>query len=323
MAEVIWLSRTGDAGVLELKHIEPGDPGPGEAWVEQEAIGVNYLDVMQRRGAVPIPVPGGLGLEGAGRVTAVGLGVTNVAVGDRVGYALGPIGSYASGRIYPASRLVKLPDGISTADAAAVLFKGITAQYLIKSTYPVCPGTTILLYGASGGLGRLLAPWAKHLGARVIGVVSKETSVGLATSAGCDEVLVWGAGDLPSEVARLTDGRKVDVVYDGVGKATFNASIDSLRARGMMVSIGASSGLPDPVSIATLNKNSLFLTRPGLAAHATDVEEYRERAHDVLDAVRQSIIEPAISRTFALAEAADAHRALEQGGAGGTLILKP
>jgi NADPH:quinone reductase len=323
MAEAIWLSKTGGADVLELKHIEPSGPGPGEAWVEQEAVGVNYLDVMQRRGAVPIPVPGGIGLEGAGRVTAVGPDVTNVAVGDRVGYALGPIGSYASGRIYPASRLVKLPDGISTADAAAVLFKGITAQYLIKSTYPVGPGTTILLYGASGGLGQLLAPWAKHLGARVIGIVPKETSVGLAASAGCDEVLVWGACDLPSEVARLTDGRKVDVVYDGIGKETFNASIDSLRVRGMMVSIGASSGLPDPVSIATLNKNSLFLTRPGLAAHASDVEEYRERAHDVLDAVRLGIIKPTISRTFALAEAADAHRALEQGGAGGSLILKP
>src|SRR5687768_2783396 len=137
MADAIWLSQTGDVDVLELTHIEPSNPGPGEAWVEQEAIGVNYLDVMQRRGAVPIPLPGGLGLEGAGRVTAVGPDVTNVAVGDRVGYALGPIGSNASGRIYPASRLVKLPDGISTADAAAVLFKGITAQYLIKSTYPV------------------------------------------------------------------------------------------------------------------------------------------------------------------------------------------
>ena len=136
MAEVIWLSRTGDADVLELKRIEPSDPGPGEAWVEQEAVGVNYLDVMQRRGAVPIPVPGGLGLEGAGRVTAIGPGVTDVAVGDKVGYALGPIGSYAIGRPYPASRLVKLPDGISTEDAAAILFKGITAQYFIKSTYP-------------------------------------------------------------------------------------------------------------------------------------------------------------------------------------------
>jgi NADPH2:quinone reductase len=323
MAEAIWLSRTGDADVLELKRIEPSDPGPGEAWVEQEAVGVNYLDVMQRRGSVPIPLPGGLGLEGAGWVTAIGPGVTGVAVGDKVGYALGPIGSYASGRPYPASRLVKLPDGISTEDAAAILFKGITAQYLIKSTYPVGPGTTILLYGASGGLGQFLVPWAKHLGARIIGVVSKEASVGLAASAGCDEVLVWGACDVPSEVTRLTDGRKVDVVYDGVGRETFDASIDSLKVRGMMVSIGASSGLPDPVSIATLNKNSLFLTRPGLAAHATNVEEYRGRAHDVLDAVRQGITKPSISRTFALAEAAHAHRALEQGGIGGTLILKP
>ena len=176
MATAIRLTQTGGPEVLELESIEQAQPGPREAWVEQEAIGVNYLDVMQRKGAVPIPLPGGIGLEAAGRVTAVGSDVTNVAVGDRVAYILGKLGAYASGRLYPAERLVRLPDGISFEDAATVLFKGITAQYLLKSTYPVGPGTVVLLYGVAGGLGQIMAPWAKHLGAFVIGVV-KEASI--------------------------------------------------------------------------------------------------------------------------------------------------
>ncbi|WCK80178.1 quinone oxidoreductase family protein [Agrobacterium fabrum] len=322
MAKAVIASTTGGPDVLRLVEVEQRPPGHGEAWVEHDAVGVNYLDVMQRQGAVPIPLPGGIGLEGAGRVTAVGPGVEGVAIGDRVGYILGPIGSYATGRLYPAERLVKLPDDIDARSAASILFKGITAQYLIKSTYKVVPGTNILLYGASGGVGLILASWAKHLGARVIGVVSREASVEAATRAGCESVLVWGSCDLPTEVARLTDGQMVDVVYDGIGKKTFNASIDSLRPRGMMVSIGASSGLPDPVSIATLNKNSLFLTRPGLAAHATAMGEYRSRAADVLAAVQQGVIVPAIGKSFALADAAEAHRALEHGLAGGAVILE-
>jgi NADPH2:quinone reductase len=321
MADVIRLTQTGDPEVLALEQVDLAAPGPGEALVEQDAIGVNYLDVTQRRGAVPIPVPGGLGLEGAGRVAAVGDGVTEIAVGDRVAYALGPIGSYASARLYPANRLVKLPDSLGTQEAAGVLFKGLTAQYLIKSTYPVVPGTVVLLYGAAGGVGQILAPWARHLGATVIGVVSKAASVERARNAGCNEVLVWGNGDLPAEVGRVTDGRMADVVYDGVGRLTFDASLASLRVRGTMVSIGASSGTPEPVAIAALNAKSLFLTRPGLGAHVTDLDEYHTRARDVLDAVAQGIISPHVARTFALAEAAEAHRALETGTAGGSVVL--
>jgi NADPH:quinone reductase len=324
MVSAIRLTQTGGPEVLVLETVEQAEPGPQEAWIEQEAVGVNFLDVTQRKGAVPIPLPGGLGLEGAGRVTAVGSAVTNVAVGDRVAYILGPLGAYASGRLYPAERLVRLPETLSFDDAATVLFKGITAQYLLKSTYPVGPGTVVLLYGVAGGLGQIMAPWAKHLGAFVIGVVSKEASIERARALGCDAVLVWGACDLPAEVATLTNGRKADVVYDGIGRDTFGASLDSLRPRGLLASIGASTGAPPPIEVGTLNaKGSLFLTRPGLAAHATDITEYRERAEDVFAAVSDGIIKPSAWKAFSLADAAGAHAALESGGSAGPILLKP
>ena len=324
MVSAIRLTQTGGPEVLVLATVEQAEPGPQEAWIEQEAVGVNFLDVTQRKGAVPIQLPGGLGLEGAGRVTAVGSAVTNVAVGDRVAYILGPLGAYASGRLYPAERLVRLPETLSFDDAATVLFKGITAQYLLKSTYPVRPGTVVLLYGVAGGLGQIMAPWAKHLGAFVIGVVSKEASIERARALGCDAVLVWGACDLPAEVATLTNGRKADVVYDGIGRDTFGASLDSLRPRGLLASIGASTGAPPPIEVGTLNaKGSLFLTRPGLAAHATDITEYRERAEDVFAAVSDGIIKPSAWKAFSLADAARAHAALESGGSAGPILLKP
>ena len=324
MVSAIRLTQTGGPEVLVLETVEQAEPGPQEAWIEQEAVGVNFLDVTQRKGAVPIPLPGGLGLEGAGRVTAVGSAVTNVAVGDHVAYILGPLGAYASGRLYPAERLVRLPETLSFDDAATVLFKGITAQYLLKSTYPVGPGTVVLLYGVAGGLGQIMAPRAKHLGASMIGVVSKEASIERARALGCDAVLVWGACDLPAEVATLTNGRKADVVYDGIGRDTFGASLDSLRPRGLLASIGASTGAPPPIEVGTLNaKGSLFLTRPGLAAHATDITEYRERAEDVFAAVSDGIIKPSAWKAFSLADAAGAHAALESGGSAGPILLKP
>ncbi|MFC0200374.1 quinone oxidoreductase family protein [Paracoccus rhizosphaerae] len=322
MTIAIRLQEAGPPSVLHIVDVECTRPGPGEVWLEQEAIGVNYLDITQRNGAVKIPMPNGIGLEAAGRVGEVGPDVTHVKVGDRVVYALGPLGAYASGRIYPADRLVRLPDAISSEDAAAIFFKGLTAQYLLKSTYPVQAGTVVLAYGAAGGVGQILAAWARHLGATVIGVVSKEASVERARAAGCSEVLIWGKNDLPAEVARLTDGRKADVVYDGIGKLTFDTSLDCLRIRGTMVSIGASSGTPDPVSVATLNgRGSLFLTRPGLAHHITEIAEYRQRARDILDAVEQGIIDPSSGQLFPLVEVIKAHEALEDGTARGAVVL--
>jgi NADPH2:quinone reductase len=212
--------------------------------------------------------------------------VENVAVGDRVAYALGPLGSYAAGRLYPANRLVKLPDAISFEDAAAVVFKGITAQYLIKSTFAVGPGTVVLLYGAARALGQLLAPWAKHLGASVVGVVSKEASIARAKAAGCGHVLVW-SDNLPADVARVTNGHKADVIYDGIGRKTFAASLDSLHQRGTPVSIGASSGSPPPLEVGTLNaKGSLFLTLHADAYHGSH-DDRHARAFSARRAVRK------------------------------------
>lgn len=286
MGIAIRLTQTGGPDVLKTECITEARPGPGEVWIEQEAIGVNYLDVTQRNGAVPIPLPSGLGLEAAGRVAAIGRDVANVAVGERVAYILGPTGSYASGRLYPAQRLVRLPDKVSAGDAATVLFKGITAHYLLHSTYAVAPGTVVLLYGVA--------------------------------------VLVWGACDLPAEVAKLTNGQKAHVVYDGIGKLTFAASLDCLRPRGLMVSFGASSGAPEPVAVGTLNaKGSLFLTRPGLAAHATELGEYHQRADAVFGAVTAGVIKPVTWNVFSLSDAAAAHAALEGGQSAGAILLKP
>lgn len=323
MIDVVRLEETGGPEVLKLDRVAPQQPGPGEVWLEQRAIGVNYLDVTQRNGAVPIPLPNGLGLEGAGYVRAVGAGVTNVAIGDRVAYALGPLGSYASERSYPAERLIHIPGEISFAEASATLFKGLTAQYLIKSTYPVASGTVVLLYGAAGAVGQIMAAWATHLGATVIGVVSRRSSVARAQAAGCAHVLVWGECDIPAEVRRFTRGEMAHVVYDGVGKATFEASIDSLRSRGMMVSFGASSGSPNPVALATLNKMSLFLTRPGLAAHITNLQEYRERARDVFDALSSKVFAPNIWREAPLADVVEIHRSLDAGANEGAIVLTP
>ncbi len=324
MAAVIRFNQPGDPSVLWEDTVAEQAPGEGQVWLQQAAIGVNYLDVTQRNGAVKVPLPSGLGLEGAGTVVSVGAGVTNVQPGDRVAYATGPLGGYAAQRLYPAERLVKLPAGVSFEQAAAVLFKGITAQYLLKSTYPVGPETSMLLYGVAGGLGQIMGQWAKHLGAYVIGVVSKPESIERAKAVGCDEVLVFDATTLAADVAKLTQGRKVDVVYDPIGRISFEASLDSLRPRGLMVSFGASSGAPAAVELSTLNgKGSLFLTRPSIVAHTASAAEYQERAADVLAAVEAGIITPRIWKTYPLAEAARAHEALESGQSGGAIVLTP
>lgn len=324
MAVAANFTETGGPEVLGLIPVDEVKPGSGQVWIEHDAIGVNYLDVTQRNGAVKIPLPSGLGLEGAGRVTAIGPDVTNVSTGDRVAYILGPIGSYSSGRLYPARRLIKLPNSIAAENAAAVLFKGITAHYLIHSTFAVGPGSVILAYGAAGALGQILVPWAKALGAFVIGVVSKEPSEVRAKNAGCDAVFVWGKCNLAAEVAKITSGAKADVVYDGIGKTTFATSLDCLRPRGTLVSLGASSGIPDPVSVATLGaRGSLFLTRPGLVDHATDLSEYHARANSVIDAVVKGIINPAPWKIYPLLDVAQAHTALESGLSEGAIVLKP
>lgn len=324
MSSQITLSEFGGPEVLQVVLASEQAPGPGEVRLHQAAIGVNPLDLNQRLGAVPIALPSGLGLEGAGIVAAVGDGVSNVTVGERVAYATGPLGAYASSRLYPAERLVKLPAAVSFEDAAAVLFKGITAHYLLTATYPVGPGTRVLIYGAAGALGQIMVPWAKHLGAQVIGVVSKAQSVERAKAAGCDHVLVFDAATLASQVKALTDGNKVDVVYDSIGRVTLEASLDCLRPRGLLVSFGATSGTPPAIEFGTLNaKGSLFATRPSLAAHTATTEEYQQRAQAVLQAITDGIIRPRAWRSFPLAEAAQAHAELASGRAQGAIVLTP
>ncbi|WJK12422.1 quinone oxidoreductase family protein [Pseudomonas fluorescens] len=324
MVTTAVIHQTGEPQVIQLEQSTAQTPGPGEVWLEQFAIGVNPLDLSQRSGAAPLALPSGLGLEGAGRVVVVGANVTNVAVGDRVAYATGPVGAYASARLYPANRLVKIPDSLSFEDAAAVLFKGITAQYLLKSTYPVGPGSTVLIYGAAGALGQIMVPWAKHLGAVVIGVVSSAESVERARLAGCDEVLVFDEATLADAVVDITQGKKVDVVYDPIGRVSFEASLNCLRPRGLLVSFGMASGAPAPVEISTLNaKGSLFLTRPSLAAHTATPEEYQQRAKDVLQAIDAGIIQPNVGRRYPLADAARAHADLHRGGLPGSVVLVP
>ncbi|OLF53415.1 quinone oxidoreductase family protein [Pseudomonas chlororaphis] len=324
MVTSVKLHQVGGPQVLQFAQAQVQAPGAGEVWLEQTAIGVNPLDLSQRSGAVPVALPCGLGLEGAGLVKAVGPGVTQVEVGDRVAYATGPLGAYASARLYPAERLVKLPPELASDAAAAVLFKGITAQYLLTTTYPVGPGTRVLVYGAAGALGQLLVPWAKHLGATVIGVVSKPHSVDRARAAGCDEVLVFNAATLARQVVEITQGHKVDVVYDPIGRLTFEASLDSLRPRGVLVSFGAASGAPEPVAVGTLNaKGSLFLTRPSLAAHTASASEYQMRAAEVLAACAAGIIQPRIWQHYPLADVARAHADLQDGRAQGAIVLIP
>ena len=320
----VRIDAAGGPDALRLEMAEPEVPGPGQVWLQQAAIGVNPLDVSQRKGAVPIAFPSSLGLEGAGHVVAVGPGVANVAVGDRVGYATGPLGAYASARLFPAERLVRLPDAVGLDEAAAVLFKGITAQYLLKTTYSVVPGANVLIYGAGGALGQLMCAWARHLGAFVMGVVSRPESVERARAAGCDAVFVFDPATLAGQVREATHGSGADVVYDPIGRATLEASFDSLRPRGLLVSFGATSGVPAPIAVGTLNaKGSLFLTRPSLAAHTATAAEYQERAQDVLQAVAAGIITPRIWRRYALADACKAHADLEQGRSQGAIILAP
>lgn len=324
MGSIIRISSTGAPQVMQLQEADVTTPGVGEVWIEQKAIGVNYLDVTQRNGAVPIALPSGLGLEGAGLVTAVGPEVTQVATGDRVAYASGPLGGYATGRLIPANRLVKFPESVDYESAAAVLFKGITAHYLLTSTYAVGPGTTLVLYGVAGGVGDIMARWSKHLGAFVIGVVSRPESIEKAKAAGCDEVLVFDAQNLPQRVSEITKGRKADVVYDPIGRISFAASLECLRPRGLMVSFGASSGAPAPVEVSQLNaKGSLFLTRPSLAAHTATPEEYQMRAQAVIDALKEGIIAPRVWKTYPLSEAGQAHADLESGRSQGTILLIP
>jgi NADPH2:quinone reductase len=322
--KAIRFSRTGGPEVLELQNIELPPPRAGEILVKHTAIGVNFIDTYHRSGLYPVPLPSGLGLEAAGVVDAIGDNVSTVAKGDRVAYCTGPIGSYAEANNVPADRVVKLPSGISEETAAAALLKGMTAQYLLKRTYAVKRGETIVFHAAAGGVGLIACQWAKHLGAVVIGTVGAEEKSALAKENGCTHVLNTRAGDWAARVRDLSGGNGVPVVYDGVGKDTFMASLDCLAVRGMLVSFGNASGAVPAFEPGILSaKGSLYLTRPTLFHYTRTPRELQETADDLFSMIQSGAVKIAIHQRFPLAEARQAHEALHSRATTGATLLVP
>jgi NADPH2:quinone reductase len=313
----------GGPEVLKWEQVPTPQPGPNEALIRHGAVGLNYIDVYFRTGLYKAPLPAIIGMEGAGTVLAVGDTVTNVVVGDRIAYAGGPIGAYATERVIGADRLVKLPETIDFQTGAAMMLQGMTAQYLLHRTYPVQPGQTILVHAAAGGVGLILCQWASHLGATVIGVVSSEAKAELAKAHGARHVIV-GHAHLAADVKRITHGTMVPVVYDAVGKDTFNASLDCLAPLGLMVSYGAASGPIPPFDLATLGtKGSLYITRPSLSSYTSAPADLASVSASLFDAVTSGAVKIEVNQTFPLAEAAAAHEALEARRTTGSTVLLP
>jgi NADPH2:quinone reductase len=321
--KAIRIQAPGGPEALQYDDVAEPTPGAGQAVVKLAAAGVNYIDVYFRTGAYKAPLPLIIGLEGAGTVSAVGQGVTDVKAGDTVAWT-GVPGSYAQMTAVPADRLVKLPAGVAPKDGAAAMLQGMTAHYLVKSSYPLKKGDTCLVHAAAGGVGLLLCQMGKMLGATVIGTVSTEEKAALAKGAGADHVILYSKQDFEPEVKRITGGRGVDVVYDGVGATTFDKSLSCLRPRGFMILFGAASGPVPPLDLQIINqRGSLFVQRPSLNHHIAAREELMQRAGEVLGWVRDGKIKLRVEHQFPLAQAADAHRALEGRKTTGKILLIP
>jgi NADPH2:quinone reductase len=307
---------------MKVEDLPTPEPGPGQARIKTEASGVNFIDIYQRSGMYKVPLPFPMGLEGAGTVEAVGPDVSEVKVGDRVAWH-GIPGSYATHTVAPANRLVPLPDGVSFEDGAASMLQGMTAHYLIHSTYPIKAGETCLIHAAAGGVGLLLIQMAKLRGARVIGTVGNDAKAKLARAAGADEVIIYTSQDFVAEVKRITDGKGVQVVYDGVGKDVYEKSLDCLAPRGYEVLFGAASGPVPPIDLQTLNtKGSLFTTRPTLGNYTATREELLERGKDILDWIQSGQLKLRVDRTYKLADAGQAHSDLNGRRTTGKLLIK-
>jgi NADPH2:quinone reductase len=324
MNHAIRIHEHGGPEKMRWEEVPLPAPKPGEALVRHHAVGLNYIDVYFRTGLYKLPaLPAVLGMEGAGVVEAIGEGVTEVAVGDRVAYATGPVGAYAEARTLKAARLVPVPENIPLELAAAMMLQGMTAQYLLRTTYRVKPGETILIHAAAGGVGLIMVQWAKHLGCTVIGTVSTPEKAELARAHGADHVVLAGE-DLPAAVKKITGGAMLPVVYDSVGKDTFLASLDCLRPLGMMVSFGNASGPVPPLDIGILAaKGSLYLTRPTLASYTTKREDLLAVAKDLFDVVGSGAVKINVNQRYALKDAAQAHRDLEARKTTGSTILLP
>ena len=323
MARAIRIHETGGPEVLRLEDVSVGEPGPGQARVRHKYVAVNFIDTYFRTGRYPLALPNGLGSDAVGVVEAVGAGVTDVRPGDRVGYLLGPQGAYSDVRVMPADVLIPLPDGVTDATAATLMMKGMTAQYLFRQVFPLQGGETILYHAAAGGVGLIACQWAKALGVRMIGTVSTDEKAAIAKAHGCAEVIVTAREDIAKRVRELTDGKGVPVVYDSVGKDTLMASLDSLQPRGHLVSNGTSSG---PVVIDTMLlavKGSIWVTRPAMIHYATPRAHMLGMAKELFDLVLAGKIRSEPSQTYALADAAEAHRALESRRTTGATVLVP
>jgi len=321
MTHAIQIHHPGGPEVLQWEAVEVGEPGPGQVRLRQEAAGLNYIDVYHRTGLYPQTLPFIPGVEGAGIVEAIGDSVASLKVGDRVAYA-GPTGGYAETRLIAADKLVKLPDSISTEQAAAMMLQGLTAHMLLRSVHRVEPGETILIHAAAGGVGLIVCQWAKALGATVIGTVGSDEKAELAHAHGCDHPIVYTRQDFQAEVERITGGAKLPVVYDSIGQDTFLKSLDCLQPRGLMVSFGNASGPVEPISpLVLLQKGSLFLTRPTMHAYTATRAELETAASDLFAVVADGSVKIEIKQRFALKDAAEAHRQLEARKTIGSTIL--
>jgi NADPH2:quinone reductase len=325
MTRAIRIHTTGGPDVMRWEEVTVGAPGPGQVRLRQTAIGLNYIDTYHRTGLYPLPaLPAVLGMEAAAVIEELGEGVDGLAKGQRVAYASPPPGAYAEARLMPADRLVPLPDGIDDRQAAAMMLQGMTAQYLLRRTYRVQPGDPILVHAAAGGVGSILCQWGRYLGATIIGTVGSDEKARVARDNGCDHVIVYSREDFVPLVRNATGGEGVAVVYDGVGKATFEGSLNCLRPLGMMVSYGNASGPVPPFEPAILSqKGSLFFTRPTLMHYTANSEDLRQSARELFEVVLGGHVRIAINQTYPLKDAAQAHRDLEARKTTGSTLLLP
>ena len=324
MAKAVRFHKTGGPEVLVYEDVDVGAPGDGQALIRNTTVGLNFIDTYHRSGLYPLPLPSGIGLEAAAVVEAVGKGVTNVKPGDRVGYAGGPPGAYSEQRLIPADRLVKVPAGVSDREVAAMMLKGLTVQYLIRRVYRVEKGETVLFHAAAGGVGLIACQWLKALGATVIGTVGSDEKARIAKAHGCDHTIVYTRENFVDRVKEITGGAKVPVVFDSVGKDTFAGSLDCLKPRGLLAVFGNGSG---PVSAFDLNllagKGSLYVTRPTLMTYTARREDLESAAKELFDVVKSGKVKIEVNQSYALKDAAQAHRDLEGRKTTGSTVLLP
>ena len=324
MMKAVTISKTGGPEVLELKEINLGKPGPDEVLIEHVAIGLNYIDTYHRSGLYPIQLPSGIGAEASGIIKEVGSNVKDFKVDDKISYAGIPLGAYSSHRIYPTKNLVKVPQNIDLEIAATLMTKGLTTFYLLHKTYPASPGETVLFHAAAGGVGQIFCQWAKSIGVKIIGTVGSDEKVELAKKNGCDEVINYSKEDFAKKVMKLTDGKGLPVVYDGVGKSTFEKSLECLKTRGTMVSFGNASGSLEPIDVTKmLQPKGLFFVRPSMGQYLSTKEELNEASKMLFEKISSGKVEIEIFKKYKLDDAQQAHIDLESRKIVGPAIIVP